>query len=98
MRVYLVLGTAHGTEPERGMLFHGGNCDARRVKLGLGVAKARRALAEIRELQEKPPRLLLNDHCQVCEFRKRCHAEATATDDLSLLRGMSEKEVRKYSR
>jgi predicted RecB family nuclease len=41
---------------------------------------------------------MLNSHCQTCEFRKRCHAEATAKDDLSLLRGMGEKEVRKYAK
>ena len=40
-----------------------------------------------------PPRLVLNSHCQVCEFKKRCHTEATAKDDLSLLRGMAETEV-----
>ena len=45
-----------------------------------------------------PPKLILNRHCQVCEFRRRCHAEATAKDDISLLRGVSEKEVRKYAR
>jgi predicted RecB family nuclease len=94
----LVLGAAQGKEPERGMLFHGRDCQARRVKLGPGVAKARRTLEEIGELQEKPPRLTLNDHCQVCEFRRRCHAEATAKDDLSLLRGMSHKEISKYGR
>ena len=32
------------------------------------------------------PALTLNDHCRECEFRNRCHAEATAKDDLSLLR------------
>jgi predicted RecB family nuclease len=34
-------------------------------------------------------RLMLNSHCQVCEFRQRCHGEALAKDDLSLLRGMT---------
>jgi predicted RecB family nuclease len=36
--------------------------------------------------------------CQLCEFHERCHAEATAQDDLSLLRGVGEKEIRKYGR
>jgi predicted RecB family nuclease len=94
----LVLGATQGKEPERGVLIHGRGCEVRGLKLGTGVERARRALEELRELPTKPPALLLNDHCQVCEFRKRCHAEATAKDDLSLLRGMSEKEVRKYSR
>lgn len=94
----IVIGAAQGKEPERGVLIHGRGCEVRGLKLGAGVQKARRALEELRELPRKPPILLLNDHCQVCEFRKRCHAQATAKDDLSLLRGISEKEIRKYSR
>ena len=41
---------------------------------------------------------MLNSHCQVCEFRQRCQAVATTKDDLSLLRGMAEKEVKKYAK
>ena len=37
--------------------------------------------------------MILNSHCPSCEFRDRCHAEAVNRDDLSLLRGMSEKEI-----
>jgi hypothetical protein len=57
-------------------------------------------LREVRELRGTgtPPRLTLNGHCQVCEFRQRCRAEAVAKDDLSLLRGMGEAEVVKYGR
>ena len=43
------------------------------------------------------PALMLNSHCQICEFRQRCHAEATAKDDLSLLGRMGEKEIKKYN-
>ena len=42
---------------------------------------------------ESPPKLMLNDHCQVCEFRQRCHAQAVKEDNLSLLRGLGEKEI-----
>ena len=57
-------------------------------------------MEEIKAIQGAgtPPPLTLNSHCQVCEFRHRCHAEATAKDDLSLLQGMVEKEMRKYGR
>src|SRR5262249_7746536 len=44
------------------------------------------------------PRLRLNDHCKVCEFRKRCHAQAVEDDDISLLQGLGEKEVGRYNR
>jgi predicted RecB family nuclease len=96
----LVLAEVQGREPGWGVLVHGQGCRARRLKLGAGVGRARRALQAIRDMQGTgtSPRLLLNAHCQVCEFRQRCHAEATSKDDLSLLRGISEKEVAKYAR
>jgi hypothetical protein len=44
------------------------------------------------------PTLILNAHCRVCEFQQRCTAQAKSEDTISLLRGMSEKEVRKQIR
>src|SRR5262249_32394595 len=59
-------------------------------------ARAGRILREIKELRVRnaPPRLMLNSHCPACEFRHRCHDEAVRQDDLSLLRGMGENEIR----
>src|SRR5438270_696185 len=39
-----------------------------------------------------------NDHCQACEYRQRCRDRAVQEDNLSLLRGMGEKEVREHHR
>jgi predicted RecB family nuclease len=96
----LVLAEVQGREPGWGVLVHGQGCEVRRVKLGTGVRRARRVLQEVRDLRgvSTPPRMLLNAHCPACEFRQRCQAEATARDDLSLLRGMAEAEVLKYAR
>jgi predicted RecB family nuclease len=96
----LILERVQGKRPEWGLLFHGQGCELRRVKLGAEAQSARRTLQGLKEIQGAgtPPRLLLNPHCQVCEFRQRCHAEATAKDDLSLLRGMGEKEIAKHAR
>jgi len=41
---------------------------------------------------------VLNDHCSVCEYRQGCHQQAVQEDNLSLLRGMKEKEVKAYAR
>lgn len=96
----LILGHVQGKEPDWGVLIHGQNCEIRRIKLGIEAQRARQILREVREAQatSTPPRLLLNPHCQVCEFRKHCHAKATANDDLSQLRGVGEKEIAKYAR
>jgi predicted RecB family nuclease len=95
-----ILGAVQGKEPSWGILIHGQDCQIRRIKLGRESQRTRRTLKEISEAQatDKPPKLMLNPHCQVCEFRQRCLAEATAKDDLSLLRGMGEKEIAKYVR
>ena len=59
---------------------------------------ARQTMQRIREIQIRKmlPTLMLNSHCQICEFRQRCHAEATAKDDLSLLGRIGEKAIKKY--
>jgi RNase_H superfamily len=43
---------------------------------------------------EHPP-VRLNRHCIMCEFRADCQRLAEEADDLSLLRGLSEKEMEK---
>ena len=59
------------------------------------VKEARQSLDRLRKQVESnsPPLMILNSHCSSCEFRDRCRAEAVNRDDLSLLRGMSEKEI-----
>jgi predicted RecB family nuclease len=93
-----VLGSVQGRQPGWGVLIYGRNCEVKRFRLRPNVQQMRRAMEVIKELQGvgTPPRLTLNSHCQVCEFRHRCYAEATAKDDLSLLRSVGEKEIRKY--
>jgi predicted RecB family nuclease len=94
-----LVGTVEGKIPAVGILFYGSGCSERKMKLA-GVSKqARRLLRDLRESSTGPaPRLVLNDHCQACEFRQLCHAEATTKDDLSLLRGMGEADVAKYGK
>jgi predicted RecB family nuclease len=59
------------------------------------VKEARQSLDRLRQQIEStsPPLMILNSHCTSCEFRDGCHAEAANRDDLSLMRGMSEKEI-----
>lgn len=39
------------------------------------------------------PQLRLNDHCKMCEFQSDCMVAAKEKDDLSLLKGLSGKEI-----
>src|SRR5262249_15406068 len=43
-------------------------------------------------------RLTLNGHCQQCEFRQRCRTQAEEADDISLLGGMGDKQLRRFYR
>ena len=94
-----ILATVQDKEPAAAVLFHGRACQERKVKLAGIHQQARRLLREAREARMgPPPRLTLNHHCQICEFRQRCQAEVTAKDDISLLRGIGEEKIGKYAR
>jgi predicted RecB family nuclease len=80
---------------------HGAGFSLTKIKL-VGSSGATRLVKETRQILERlkqqiestsPPLMILNSHCPSCEFRLRCRAEAVAKDDLSLPRGMSEKEI-----
>ena len=96
----LLLSRLQGQMPVNGIVWHGKECKATRVRLNADLRKTERLLRDLKELcsAESPPKLMLNDHCQVCEFRKRCHTQAIQEDNLSLLRGMGEKEINRENK
>src|SRR5262249_35388091 len=86
----LLLSRLPGRLPARGLIWPGEECRATRVRLSTDPQKVDRLLGELRRMQgeQGPPRLVLNDHCAVCEFRQRCRQVAEQQDNISLLRGM----------
>lgn len=95
----LIIGGLQGKHPGSAVLIYGQSCNLRRFRLKPNSENVRQTMQRIREIQiqKMSPALMLNSHCQICEFRQRCHAEATARDDLSLLGRMAEKEIKKYN-
>src|SRR5713101_3117655 len=86
----------HACRPSSGRILHGSDFRIRKVKLARALEQANKALEEIRPLVERPsepPLLHLNAHCPTCVFRNNCRATAIEKDDLSLLRGIKEKEI-----
>jgi predicted RecB family nuclease len=83
----LILSQIQGRLPVNGLVWHGRDCKGMRVKLNSDVRRAARLLQEVKEMANSgsPPKLMLNNHCPVCEFRQRCHDQAVQSDDLSLL-------------
>jgi predicted RecB family nuclease len=95
----LILGNIQGRQPASGLIVCGVPARVTRVKLDSGTRRMRQLLKELQELRQAQvaPRLILNDHCPLCEFREKCHAKAATDDDLSLMRGMSEQEIRRQN-
>ncbi len=101
LEVYgLILSRLQGQMPSSGMIWHGKECRTTRVRLDGDLRKTERLLRELKEMvgAESPPKLILNDHCQICEFRQRCHEQAVLEDNISLLRSLGLKEIKNYAR
>jgi predicted RecB family nuclease len=65
------------------------------IRVAPDLRNAKSVMTEVTQVQmdASAPLLLLNDHCQVCEFRDSCYAQALNEDNLSLLRGMNKLEI-----
>ena len=95
----LMLARVQGRTPGVDIVWHDKECKATKVRLNPDLRKTQRLLEETKQVQSgEPPRLLLTDHCQVCEFRQRCHRQPVQQDNLSLLRGVGEKEIKSSAR
>jgi predicted RecB family nuclease len=92
----LMLGRVQGLRPSTGLVVRGPEGRLGKIRVDAKLySQAQQVLDEVKRLQEggKPPRLTLNEHCQVCEFRQRCHRQAEEADDISLLGGLSTNEA-----
>src|SRR5215510_16103235 len=96
----LFLSRHQGIMPGNGIIWHGKESKATKIRLNPDPRNAEQLLKGLQETLNSgvPPKLILNEHCQVCEFRARCHDRAVQEDNLSLLRGMSEKEIKKLGK
>jgi predicted RecB family nuclease len=97
----LALAGVQGLRPAVGLLVRGPEARLAKVRLDAKLYRqAEQVLDEVKRLHAggELPRLTLNRHCQVCEFRQRCRKQAEQADDISLLGCVGEKELRKLNR
>jgi predicted RecB family nuclease len=96
----VLLARVQGTLPSRGVVYLGRDSARASIRLRSSLVAAQNLLREAEHLQraEAPPKLMLNDHCRICGFRDRCRDQAIREDNLSLLRGIVEKTIRRYAR
>jgi predicted RecB family nuclease len=90
-----ILARVQGTTPTVGKIVHGPGFKVARVELPNLARSLGETIGHIHDVASaaKPPTLVLNRHCGECEFRQRCRATAIEKDDLSLLAGLSAREV-----
>jgi predicted RecB family nuclease len=96
----VLLSRIQGGVPINGILYLGRDCVTTSIRFGKTMRVAEDLLRDVERMQraETAPKLLLNDHCRICEFRDRCQAQAVKDDNLSLLRGLGEKTIKRYGR
>jgi predicted RecB family nuclease len=95
----LVLGRLQGLLPDGGVLICGPMFRRIRVRLPthlesltIILTRLRRQIASVNE-----PLLTLNRHCELCEFKQHCRAKAVEAGNLTLLRGMTSKEMARHN-
>jgi predicted RecB family nuclease len=91
----LVLGHLQDVRPDIGILLCGPAFKRISVQLRMHLHSLAAALKHLRiqsDSEQEPP-LMLNRHCDICEFKQLCRAKAVEADNLTLLSGMTSKEM-----
>jgi predicted RecB family nuclease len=96
----VALSAVQGKEAQYGKIVHGSTFSVTRLKLQMISKKTRSVITALTKVADgmSPPRLLLNRHCNTCEFQAGCQARAFESDDLSLLRTLKPKDIAKLNK
>lgn len=94
----LALSQVTGILANVGTVIYGDGHRRKTVKIGDHTVRTRQTIDAVVVTcnSREPPPLLLNRHCAVCDFQKRCRGLAIERDNLSLLSAMSDKERAKF--
>ena len=94
-----VLERLQGTSPATGRII-GMDGKSHTIKLGESSASLTSRLEPLLKWTTVPspkaPPVLLNHHCSTCQFQRLCRAQAIQEDHLSLLGGITPKEIRQF--
>jgi predicted RecB family nuclease len=55
-------------------------------------------IQHIKDFKNYTPRIVLNRHCKICEFKSICREELEALDDLSLIDRITRKQISQYEK
>ena len=86
-------------EIKYGRIIHGIGFSSIKVKTSLLLGDVKNIVRKIQTLltADLPPDLILNRHCQECDYQLSCREKANEKGDLSLLSSMTEKERKKFN-
>jgi predicted RecB family nuclease len=96
----LALSAIQGKDAPYGKIVHGSTFSTNRLALPTLRTKAASIVAGLANVANgvATPRMLLNRHCNTCEFRSECRAKAIENDDLSLIQTLKPKDIAKLNR
>ncbi len=94
-----ILGHRQGVPPEEGILYCGPTFRQVRARLRTHLDSLAAILLAIRaqSANAREPPLVLNRHCEICEFKQFCRTKAVEEDNLSLLNGITPKEIIRHN-
>jgi predicted RecB family nuclease len=86
--------------PTVGVIWYSKDCKLSTIRLNIDSQKVKQIQLDLEKISasEMSPELILNNHCQICEFQAQCYENARQEDNLSLIRGISVKEIKSFNR
>jgi predicted RecB family nuclease len=95
----LILGHAQDKPPDYGTVVFGPDLTTARIRLAPHLEAVSQIVQSLLAQVEGTivPTLCLNRHCGACQFKEQCYAEARSADHLSLLRGLTAKEIARHN-
>lgn len=94
----LLLSRLQNRQPEYGRIIYGNQYKTARIKLESHTDEVKHLIGKLKTSANDPPILILNQHCQSCEFNEKCREKAIKDENLSLLGQVGTKEIIKANR
>jgi predicted RecB family nuclease len=96
----LVIGNMQNRQPEYGKIIYGKRFAISKIKFDEKLDIVTKIINDLRKYHDNGslPQLILNRHCEICEFNATCREKAIKDGNLSLLGQIGAKEVLKKNK
>jgi predicted RecB family nuclease len=93
----ILLSRIQKRHPEYGRLIYGVPCKTVKINLKKQTNEVTSLIEKLKNSANEQPLVLLNQHCQICEFKQKCREKAIMDDNISLLGNINKKEIIKLN-